>query len=255
MTNNPFLDDRGAAGTTQQGGTEIRLYHHSPIIYWWVVWAYGFVCAALTYVHGERLVIGEGKPLYIHPSPWLGLSFTILLLVVIVATTVRARGINALLLILLIGASAAGTHFVMNIPGLWTTPPSLLVHMNLAFYLLVSSVLFIIWFAIVFIFDRLRYWRFRATQVERVQKFSSILGRAPESWSVMHIRLTRFSDDLIAHKVLGLGMIGFGTSDIEAKLTIFGGGSEQFRIENVWSGAKQLQAVQALMGPKATVVA
>ena len=54
--------EQGAASTTQQGGTEIRIYHHSPIIYWWVVWAYGFVCAALTYVHGERLVIGEGKP-------------------------------------------------------------------------------------------------------------------------------------------------------------------------------------------------
>ena len=243
-----------AGATSQKGAAEIRIYQHSPIIYWWVVWAYGFACAALTYAQGERLVIGEGKPLYIHPSPWLGLSFTILLLVVIVATTVRARGINALLLILLIAGAATGTYFVMNMPGLWTTPPSLLVHMNLAFYLLVSSVLFIVWFAIVFIFDRLSYWRFRATQVERVQKFSSILGRAPESWSVMHIRLTRFSDDLIAHKVLGLGILGFGTSDIEAKLTIFGGGSEQFRIENVWSGAKQLQAVQALMGPKATVV-
>jgi hypothetical protein len=243
-----------AAAATQKGVTEVRIYQHSPIIYWWIVWAYGFVCSALTYLQGDRLVIGEGKPLFIHPSPWLGLSFTLLLLVVIVATTVRARGINALFLILLIAAAATGTYFLMKMPGLWATPPSLLVHMNLAFYLLVSTVLFVVWFAIVFIFDRLSYWRFRATQVERVQKFSSILGRAPESWSVMHIRLTRHSDDLIAHKVLGLGIFGFGTCDIEAKLTIFGGGSDQFRIENVWRASGQLQAVQQLMGPKATVV-
>lgn len=243
-----------AAATTQKGATEIRIYQHSPIIYWWVVWAYGFVCAALTYLQGDRLAIGEGKPLFIHPSPWLGLSFTLLLLVVIVATTVRARGINALLLMLLIGGAAAGTHFVMTIPGLWSTPPSLLVHMNLAFYLLVSTVLFVVWFAIVFIFDRLSYWRFRATQVERVQRFSSILGKAPESWSVMHIRLTRHSDDLIAHKILGLGIFGFGTCDIDAKLNVFGGGSDQFRIENVWGASGQLQAVQQLMGAKATVV-
>jgi hypothetical protein len=236
------------------GGPEIRIYSHSPIIYWWVVWAYGFLCAALTYLQGERLTIGEGKPLFIHASPWVGLSFTLLLLLVIVATTVRARGINAILLILLIAGAATGTYVVMNTPGLWTTPPSLLLHMNLAFYLLVSTVLFIVWFVIVFIVDRLSYWRFRTTQVERVQKFASVLGRAPESWSVMHIRLTRHSDDLIAHKVLALGIVGLGTSDIDAKLTIFGGGAEQFRIENVWLASGQLQAIQKLMGAKATVV-
>src|SRR5690606_556927 len=111
---------------------EIRIYAHSPIIYWWVIWAYGFVCAALTYVQGDRLTIGEGaKPLFIHPSPWVGLSFTLLLLLVIVATSVRARGVHALLLLLLLGGAAIATYFVMTMPGLWTTPPSLLLHMNL----------------------------------------------------------------------------------------------------------------------------
>jgi hypothetical protein len=236
------------------GATEIRIYPHSPIIYWWVVWFYGFFCAFLTYVQGDRLAIGDGKPLFIHPSPALGLSFTLLLLLVIVATTVRARGINALLLILLIALSAGATYVVMNMEGLWTTPPSLLVHMNLAFYLLISSVLFVVWFGIVFVVDRMSYWRFRGTQVERVQKFASVLGRAPESWSVMHIRLTRYSDDLIAHKLLGLGFLGLGTCDVDARLTIFGGGGEQFRIENVWRAAGPMREIQSLMGAKATIV-
>lgn len=250
------MPDQAAAPAPAHPGsaTEIRVYSHSPIIYWWVVWAYGFFCAALTYFQGERLTIGDGKPLFIHTSPWIGLSFTLLLLLVIVATTVRARGINAILLILLIGGAAAATYILMNTPGLWTTQPSLLLHMNLAFYLLTSTVLFIVWFAIVFIVDRLSYWRFRGTQVERVQMFASVLGRAPESWSVMHVKLTRYSDDLIAHKVLGLGILGLGTSDIDTKLTIFGGGAEQFRIENVWRAAGPMREIQKLMGPKATVV-
>lgn len=240
---------------TATGSQEIRIYAHSPIIYWWVIWAYGFVCAALTYLQGEKLPMAEGaKPIFIHPSPWVGLSFTLLLLLVIVATSVRARGINALLLLLLLGGAAAGTYFVMNTPGIWTTPPSLLVHMNLAFYLLLSTVLFIVWFVIVFIIDRLSYWRVRGTQVEKVQLFGSALGRAPESWSVLHIRLTRYSDDLIAHKILALGFLGLGTSDIDAKLSIFGGGHEQFRIENVWKASTPLRAVQSAMGQKATVV-
>ena len=36
----------------------------------------------------------------------------------------------------------------------------------------------------------------------------------------MHVRLTRYSDDLLAHKILGLGIIGLGTSDIEGKIAI-----------------------------------
>lgn len=247
--------DQGGATAPAGSGPEIRIYAHSPIIYWWVIWAYGFVCAALTYAQGERLTMTDGaKPIFIHTSPWVGLSFTLLLLLVIVATSVRARGVNALLLLVLLGGAAAGTYFVMNMPGLWATPPSLLLHMNLAFYLMVSSVLFVVWFVIVFIVDRLSYWRVRGTQVERVQLFGSALGRAPESWSVLHIRLTRYSDDLIAHKILALGFLGLGTSDIDAKLSIFGGGHEQFRIENVWKASVPLRAIQATMGQKATVV-
>jgi hypothetical protein len=62
--------------------TEVRVYPHSPILYWWVVWAYGFVCALLTYAQGETFTIGGGKPLLIYPGAWLGVSFTLLLLFV-----------------------------------------------------------------------------------------------------------------------------------------------------------------------------
>jgi hypothetical protein len=97
--------------------------------------------------------------------------------------------------------------------------------MNLAFYMMVSSALFVVWVVIIFGFDRLSYWRFRGAQIERVQRFASVVGRAPESYSVMHVRLTRFSDDILDHKILGLGIVGLGTSDIEGKIAIFGGGN------------------------------
>jgi hypothetical protein len=80
-----------------------------------------------------------------------------------------------------------------------------------------------------------------------------VKGRAPESYSVMHVRLTRYSDDILAHKILGMGILGLGTSDIEGKIVIFGGGNEQFRIEHVWGAARSLREIQAMMGPKATV--
>jgi hypothetical protein len=247
--------DQGGGAASPSGTPEIRIYGHSPIIYWWPIWAYGFVCAALTYFQGVPLTLPDSpKPIMVHPSAWVGLSFTLLLLLVIVATSVRARGINALLLLALLAGAGVATYLVMNTPGLWVTPPNLLLHMNLAFYLMISSVLFLVWFVIVFIVDRLSYLRVRGTQVERVQLFGSALGRAPESWSVLHIRLASYSDDLIAHKILALGFLGLGTSDIDAKLSIFGGGHEQFRVENVWKASTPLKAVQSAMGQKATVV-
>ena len=36
------------------GKERIRVYQHSDLLYWWVVWAYGLFCAALTYVRGHR---------------------------------------------------------------------------------------------------------------------------------------------------------------------------------------------------------
>jgi len=246
----------GPAPVVAPGGvTEVRIYQHSTILYWWVIWAYGFICALLTYFQGAQITLGEaGKPLFIHPSPWVGLSFTVLLLFVIVATNVRARGMHAILLLLTIGLAIAGIYLLMNMPGLFATPPSLLVHMNLAFYLLISSVLFIVWLAVVFIFDRMSYWRFRGTQIERVQKFAGVIGKAPEGYSVMNVKLIRHSDDLLAHKILGLGILGLGTSDIEGRMIIFGGAQEQFRMTHVWRAAKPLRQIQALMGQKATVV-
>ena len=29
-------------------GEKVVVYQHSDLLYWWVVWAYGFLCAALT---------------------------------------------------------------------------------------------------------------------------------------------------------------------------------------------------------------
>ena len=43
--------------------SEVRVYPHSPIMYWWIVWAYGFFCALLTRAQGEIFTIGGGNTL------------------------------------------------------------------------------------------------------------------------------------------------------------------------------------------------
>ena len=90
---------------------DLRVYQHSNLAYWWVVWMYGFVCAGITYLQGigirELAARSEGaeKVILFHPSPWLGLSFIALILFVVVFTNVRARGVYSIVLLLLTGAA------------------------------------------------------------------------------------------------------------------------------------------------------
>ena len=71
----------GAGGdwfSRRQDGS-VRIYQHSNLLYWWPIWVYGFVCAALTYVQGigvrELAAQPRTRSVLFHPSPWLGISF------------------------------------------------------------------------------------------------------------------------------------------------------------------------------------
>jgi hypothetical protein len=45
------------AATAAPGPREVKLYSHSPIFYWWPVWAVGYLMALLTYLDGGRLAV------------------------------------------------------------------------------------------------------------------------------------------------------------------------------------------------------
>src|SRR4051794_25736241 len=46
----------GPAITQTQEPQEIRIISHSPIFYWWPVWAFGFLMAAITAVEHHYMV-------------------------------------------------------------------------------------------------------------------------------------------------------------------------------------------------------
>lgn len=121
---------------------EVRIYQHSSLVYWWVVWAYGFACAALTYVQGVGIrdlaaVSPENsdKVILFHPSPWLGISYIALVLFVVVFTNVRARGVYSFMLIMLTAGIAWGVQKIPGIDKAFGWVSLLRVYLNLAFYL------------------------------------------------------------------------------------------------------------------------
>jgi hypothetical protein len=69
---------------------QINIYGHSNLLYWWPAWAFGFLFALLNAGQEQFLAMAEGA----RPSSALGLTFVSILLLLIVFSNVRLRGIT-----------------------------------------------------------------------------------------------------------------------------------------------------------------
>lgn len=183
---------------------EIVVISHSPIFYWWPVWAAGFVLAALTYFAGHQmaivpagtvaerartvgghdeprdvLVLPPGKELAIDRAtgtvlqPRLrmavsnspGAIFVTILCLVIVITNIHMRGLWSV--IVLLGIVSAAILFAVL--GWWDailgTFGILDVHINALGYLSIALFLFVIWSLTVLVYDRQLYLIFSRGQL------------------------------------------------------------------------------------------
>src|SRR5262245_30721483 len=115
------------------GRDRIKVYQHSDLIYWWVVWAYGYFCALLTYLQGRPVVLSDdGRKVLFHPSAWLGISFVVLALFVLIFTNARARGVKSLVLFLLLLVIGFGVQILQGWGGLLSYFALLFVYINQA---------------------------------------------------------------------------------------------------------------------------
>lgn len=71
----------------------IVIYSHSRLLYWWPVWAVGFALAAVSYMFGRGFATDDGRVEWIHPNTGVGITFIVVLLLVILVTNVSLRGI------------------------------------------------------------------------------------------------------------------------------------------------------------------
>ncbi len=209
---------RGWFSRAQAG--DLRIYQHSDLLYWWIVWAYGYVCAAITYLDGtpvKELAATTDKVILFHRSPWLGISFTALTLFVILFTNVRARGVYSLVLVLVVSGIIWGASRIPGIGGVMTWAGLLRIHLNLAFYVAFSSVLALIWLFVVIFVDHFTWWRFSSGQVIEEHRVGQATGNAFNTEGMV---VRRLPDDFFRHRILGLGIVprlGLGTGDFRVK--------------------------------------
>jgi hypothetical protein len=220
------------------------VYQHSDLLYWWVVWGYGYVCALLTWLRGKPVALAaDGRSVLVHPSAWVGISFVVLVLFVLVFTNARARGVKSLVLFLVLAVLGLLIELAWGWDEILRYIPLLLVHMNLAFYVLFSSILLVAWVFIILGTDHASYWEFTPGSIAKKYWFTN----AAESFSSPLVETSRQSDDIFIHRLLGLWFLGFGTGDIEVRFNTAGGGQRMFLLKNVWRAAHVEREINRLV--------
>lgn len=227
-----------AVATPVLATREIRIYSHSPIFYWWPVWATGYLMAMLTFVQGQYTPFADTEVL-IHPSRNLGVIFTFVFLLVIFMTHFAVRGIASLTVIV----TAIALVLLFAYMGWWDdilrAVGNLAIFMNLGFYTFFSTALFIVWSLAVFVFVRFDYYIFRPGQLVHVNVF----GGGEESYDTRGMSVIKMRDDLFRHWVLGLG-----SGDLHVATT--GARKAEFIVHNVLFVGMKLEQVQKLVAMK-----
>jgi hypothetical protein len=250
-------------GPVNSSEPEIKIYSHSPILYWWPVWLVGFLMAFLTAVDGGRMAYvppgtrAEGNTLVASAehvaledshdrmarSPYLGTWFFLTLLVVFVCSNVPLRGLWEWVVVLGIALVLS----LITLYGLWGRFAEWFrlvhIHINLAGYLFLSVWMFAIWVVSVFLFDRRTYLIFSAGQVRILDE----IGEAEKVYDVTNMSFQVLPNIFLRHRILGL----YGAGD----LIIRTGGPqpETFEWPNVLLARSRLKQIQARLKAREVV--
>lgn len=182
--------------------SEIKVYTHSLILYWWPIWALGLIFGFVS-----LFVSGEGTE---GAARVQGQTFVFVLVFVIFSTTVKLRGANSVILglILLIGGILLATA---NLSGpIAAFIGGLDIRMSPAFYWFVGISVFVMWAVMIFGFDKVKFYEIAPGQVrERV-----FWGSGDRAESGANARCRYLKDDFLRHRILGVVVTG----DIEITL-------------------------------------
>lgn len=207
--------------------SELKVFTHSPILYWWPIWALGLLFGVVSV-----FVTGDGTEAAARVQ---GQTFVFVLVFVIFSTTVKLRGANSVILglILAIGGILLATA---NLSGpIAAFIGGLDIRMSPAFYWFVGITVFIMWAVMIFGFDKVKFYEFAPGQVrERV-----FWGSGDRAESGANARCRYLKDDFLRHRMLGLVVTG----DIEITL----GDGEVWYLHNVLFAKQKANRINDLI--------
>lgn len=222
-----------------QGPSDTKIISHSDIFYWWPAWVAGFAVALISYVQGRDIAIMPEIVERVHPSNNPGIFFIAVLVLLVVLTNTRLRGIYSVVTVVTVA------FFVVLFAwfGWWDNILSFIPHLsaraNMGFYLLFSTTLLAVWLLAFFVFDRLTVWRVRPGQMVEER----LIGGQARSYDTNGLVFERRGQDLFHDIILGLG-----AGDLT--LTIGGANEETIQISNVLLVNRKVKAIERLIAVK-----
>jgi hypothetical protein len=219
---------------------ELRIYSHSNLMYWWPVWAVGYLMAFLTWFNGEYVNFGDHQELMAQAG-WIGVVFTVVLFLVILMTNVVLRGIASVVAVLAVLFIALLLAYLGWWDSIIRLMPHLSVHMNLGFYVFFSTLVFLMWAISTFVYDHMTYYIIRPGQIVS----DAVIGGAQKSYDTHGMVFEKIRQDLFRHMVLGLG-----SGDL--RIHTMGAKREELYIPNVMFVDWKVQAVQKMIATRPT---
>lgn len=257
---------------------EIKLVGHSPLFYFWPIWAFGFFLSAVTYFENNRMAVvppsttisegaqvgenrkytltvpeaadhrsldeasmraGDQFPTRLSKKAWMGPTWAFILLLTIVITSIPMRGLWSFLVIIMLVVIA----LVFSLLNVWEdilkAVGNLHIHINLAGYLFTSVALFIVWAITVLIVDQRTYITFTPGQIRVCEH----IGDSVRNFDTTGMTFEKQRDDLFRHIILG-----FGSGDLIVRTA--GAERQEFKLMNVFGIGWKLGAVQELLREK-----
>lgn len=182
-------------------------------------------------------------PTRVSQKVWMAPVFCVVLLLTVVITNVPLRGLWSFLVLLMFVVIAL---IISLFPDGWdkllSTLGHLHIYINMAGYLFIATVVFILWSVSVFIFDQRTYIVVTPGQVRVCEH----VGASIRVFDTTGMTFEKQRDDMFRHWLLG-----FFSGDLIVRTS--GAEKETIRLPNVlWIGWR-LDDVQKLMSEKATV--
>jgi hypothetical protein len=260
---------------------QVVVISHSPLFYWWPVWAVGFLMAGMTYLKGYQVafvppgtvaqagmrVEGYDGPrdvliapadrslpaasdsdelkqprLRMAASNDLGIIWALTLCLVIVVTNVPLRGLWSFIVIIVLAFAAV----LIALLGWWDPILRAIrvidVHLTSYSYLSIALFLFVIWLVTFLVFDRLVYMVFSRGQL----RVRAAVGQGEKVYDTRGMVVERHRDDLFRHWLLG-----FGSGDLTVRTG--GSNSQQLDLPNVLGIGHKLGLIHTMLQEREVV--
>jgi len=196
----------------------------------------------------DVLVAPKEKPtleeprLHIATSKNLGVFYALILLLVITITNIPLRGLWSVIVIVFIVFMIIILALMDLMNTILTYLSFLDIRINLGGYLLISSVLFVIWCIVVFLFDKQLYMVFTPGQLRvRLE-----IGEGETAYDTTGMTIQKQRSDLFRHWILGLG-----SGDLIVRTS--GAQAHQFDLPNVLFLGRKVKEIEEMLRSRQVV--